>query len=247
MADTGPRFSDIPAAIALLGRVPVPGATPARADGVWAYPLAGAAFGGLAALVAGLALALGLPPALAAFVTLAALVAMTGALHEDGLADVADGFWGGWTRERRLEIMRDSRIGSYGVAALVLSLGARWQVLALILAAEHGWAALIVAGALSRAAMPALMTVLPPARPDGLSRSVGRPRAAMTGLGAAIAACLALLLLPFQTALAAMLLVFLAALATGALAREKIGGQTGDTLGATQQLAEIAVLFVLAA
>ncbi|OWU84573.1 hypothetical protein ATO6_12955 [Oceanicola sp. 22II-s10i] len=245
MTDSRPHPRDIAAALGLLSRLPL-NAPLLVPSGVWAFPLAGAVLGALAATAAALALSLGLPPSLAALVALATAVVLTGALHEDGLADVADGFWGGWTTERRLEIMKDSRIGTYGVVALVLSLAARWQALALILGAGHGWTALIAAGALSRAAMPAVMTALPHARRDGLSRSVGRPGPRPAWIAAAIAAAIALILLDLRSALAACVLTLLAALGTATLAKRKIGGQTGDTLGATQQVAEIAILTALA-
>lgn len=241
----GPR--DIHAALALLSRLPLGTAPAADAGAVWAYPLAGAVLGALAALLASVALAFGLPPSLAALVALAGLVAMTGALHEDGLADVADGFWGGWTRARRLEIMRDSRIGTYGVVALALSLAARWQALALTLAQGHHWAALIATAALSRAAMPAMMAALPHARRDGLSHHVGRPARRRVWAAAGIAAAVALPCLGLGGTLGAVLLAGLATLGVGLVARRRIGGQTGDVLGATQQACEVALLCALAA
>ena len=128
-----PQFRDLPLALSLLSRLPVPvdhsRAGERAATAAWAYPLVGA---GLAGLTGGLAWALsaaGLPPGPAAGLVLVAQVMLTGALHEDGLADSADGLWGGWERERRLEIMRDSRIGAYGVLALGLSLLLRWACL----------------------------------------------------------------------------------------------------------------------
>ncbi len=247
MTDKPPHPSDIPAALALLSRLPLPGVPSAHGGTAWAYPLAGAILGVLAAMVASLALALGLPAPLAALITLACAVVMTGALHEDGLADVADGFWGGWTRDRRLEIMRDSQIGTYGVAALALSLIARWQALTLIMGDGAHWSALIATATLSRAAMPALMAALPHARSDGLSHAVGRPSALRAVIAAGLAVVIALILLDLRAALGACLLTFLAVVFCGALARARIGGQTGDTLGATQQVAEVAILISLAA
>src|SRR5262249_47763659 len=99
---------------------PMTGSDVARA--VWALPVAGALVGLVGAVVYVIAYRLGAPPLAAAALTLAATVVATGGLHEDGLADVADGFGGGNTRERKLEIMDDSRIGTYGTCALVLSL-----------------------------------------------------------------------------------------------------------------------------
>ena len=239
-------LSDLAAALVLLSRLPVPASGPVGAGAVWAYPLAGAVLGALAALLAWAAMTLGLPPVLAAGLVLVALVVMTGAMHEDGLADVADGFWGGWTRERRLEIMKDSRMGAYGTIALVLSLGLRWQALALVLA-QGTSGPLIATAALSRAAMPAVMAALPHARDTGLSHSVGRASPARALAAALIGAAIALACLPPLQALAGLLVAALATLALAALARRKIAGQTGDVLGATQQVAEIAILLVLAA
>ncbi|WP_101068559.1 adenosylcobinamide-GDP ribazoletransferase [Roseovarius salinarum] len=242
---------DVSAALGLLSRLPVPldaAAMHRGAAAAWAYPLAGLMLGGVAGLAAAVALGLGLPAQLAALAALAAGIAATGAMHEDGLADCADGFWGGWDRADRLAIMKDSRIGAYGVIALVLGLAARWAALWIVLEAGSGagLAALMAAGALSRAAMVPLMAVLPHARDGGLSRGVGAatPRAAV--LAAAVAAGAALVLLGWA-AIPAAIWAALLTWGLGALARTRIGGQTGDVLGAAQQLAEIAVLATLAA
>ena len=132
----------------------------------------------IGALALGLADRLGLPPLVCAGLAVGALVIVTGALHEDGLADVADGFGGGATRERKLEIMRDSRIGAYGAAALALSLILRVAALSALL--DHGLGAaaagLILAGAASRAAALAPLALLPAARADGLGAGAGAPR-----------------------------------------------------------------------
>jgi adenosylcobinamide-GDP ribazoletransferase len=127
------------------------------------------------------ALWLGLPPGIAAGLALGAGILMTGALHEDGLADCADGFWGGHTAERRLEIMKDSRIGAYGVLALILVIGLKWLALAALI--EHGalWAAVLVPACSAGAAMAWVMASLPFAREDGLARHVGRPSKSARG------------------------------------------------------------------
>ena len=239
---------DLGVALALLTRLPLPKLREAafrrQAQAGWAFPLVGLAVAALAALVGRGALLLGLPAEVAAGLVLAAMAAMTGAMHEDGLADTVDGFWGGQSRERRLEIMKDSMIGSYGALALVLSAGLRWMALAELL--PLGWGGLVCAACLSRAVLPGLMTALPPARAGGLSRAVGVPGvwaslvAAGIGLGLGLAAV-------GLTALGAAVAAGLAAVALGALAKARIGGQTGDVLGAAQQVAEIAVLLVLLA
>ncbi|MEL6641143.1 MAG: adenosylcobinamide-GDP ribazoletransferase, partial [Pseudomonadota bacterium] len=171
----------------------------------------------------------------------ATAVVITGALHEDGLADSADGLWGGWDKTRRLEIMKDSSIGAYGVLTLILGIGLRWMCLSILLDTPHWVAALIVPASLSRATMVAVMSGLPNARDAGLSRSVGRPSIATCGIAVAIAAFLALTVLGLN-GLWLCVIAAIAALACAAIATRKIGGQTGDILGATQQVTEIALL-----
>ena len=231
-------------AVGLLTRVPVP-VDPASAaarggGGAWAWPLAGLIPGGAAAAI--LALGAGLPPGVAATLALIAGCLLTGALHEDGLADAADGLWGGADAARRLEIMRDSRIGAYGACALILTFLLRWSALA---ALAHAPLAALAAAVASRAAMAVLAGALPPARPGGLSARVGRPgRDAM--LGAAVIGVAALGLAPDGAPVAAIWAVAAVA-GLGALARARLGGQTGDVLGAAQVLAECAILTALAA
>ena len=244
--DTTFRAGDFLTAIALLSRLPVRADFSRGAQAAWAYPLAGAVVATLAALPTALALSLGVPPTLAALVWLAASVILTGAMHEDGLSDCADGFWGGWERTRRLEIMKDSRIGAYGVIALCLSLAARWSAIAIILQSTGWFWALVAVAMLSRAAMPALMASLPHARKTGLSHAQGRPPR-LTALTAALLAMGATVALSGAMAVVLVLLALGAALACRAIAQSKIGGQTGDVLGATQQICEITLLFALAA
>ncbi len=242
--------SDIPAAIGLLTRLPVfvdiEHAQDRSAASSWAYPLAGALVGALAAAAAALATWLGLNAPLAALTALATVIIITGALHEDGLADSADGLWGGWDAAHRLKIMKDSGIGAYGTLALIVSVGARWAALTALIQADQGTLALIATGALSRAPMPMLMHALPNARETGLSASTGRPSLATAGLAATIALLIAALTISTAT-LPAALLTAVTALAAAAIAKAKIQGQTGDILGATQQLSEIAILATLVA
>ncbi len=247
-----PRLTDVAVAFALLSRLPLPRLPDAafahQARAGWAFGLVGAGVALIAGLVGVSAMWLGLPASAAAGLVLATQIAATGAMHEDGLADTADGLWGGWTRERRLEIMKDSAIGSYGVLALILSVGLRWVALAGLIGAGPGAGigALVAAAALSRALLPGLMTALPGARVDGLSRRVGVPGRAVSlaalalGLGVAMVGVGA-------AALPALAFAALSVTGLALLARARIGGQTGDILGAAQQLAEIAVLLVLLA
>lgn len=237
---------DLRLAFGLLTRLPLPG-QPDMARGAasaWAWPLAGLA----PALLAGVAiwLSAGLGAGLSAALALAVMAMVTGAMHEDGLADTADGLWGGWTAERRLEIMKDSHIGTYGVLALVLSALARWSLLAGLIAAGHALPALLAAAVLSRVPMVALMAWMPPAREGGLSRAVGQPSLQAAGIGGGVALVLSIVLVG-PGAIWAALAVVAVALGVATLARAKIGGQTGDILGASQQVAEIAALASLAA
>lgn len=246
-----PRPVDLAIALSLLSRVPVPldhAAAGARtAQAAWAYPLVGAALAALAGGIGWGLSTLGLPPGPVAGLVIAVQILLTGALHEDGLADSADGLWGGWDKARRLEIMRDSRIGAYGVLALGLGVLLRWSCLAALLSLGGPGAmlaALVAAGAVSRAAMVAVMASLPFAREDGLSHSVGRvPRWAAIGAGLIMVGIAGIALGP--AALFAVIAGLLSAEAARRLAFRRIGGQTGDILGATQQLAEIACLLVL--
>lgn len=240
---------DVLLALVLLTRLPLPHLPPhafqRQARAAWAFPLAGLAVALPAALLAWLALTLGLPATVAAGLALAVQVLLSGAMHEDGLADTADGLWGGFDRARRLEIMKDSRIGAYGVIALILGFGLRWSALAALLPLAGAWVLLPLA-MMSRAVMPALMAALPNARSAGLSRKVGRPTALTCASGAVLAVALSLPLIG-TAALGAALAMGAAALGLGALARIKIGGQTGDILGASQILAETAGLLILLA
>ncbi len=212
----------------------------------WAAPVAGAAVGFIGALILALTAWLGLPPLLCASLSTAALVAVTGALHEDGLADVADGFGGGATRERKLEIMRDSRIGAYGAVALALALILRVGALAASLEGPFGRAALslILVAAMSRAGALVPLALLPPARADGAGAAAGRLEgsalAAAWGSTLVIALGAGLVALGLVHALVAAVLSAAAALGVVALARRAIGGQTGDVAGAAQQCAEVA-------
>lgn len=235
---------DMATALALLTRLPIRATFARGARAAWAYPLAGLVVAALAAIPTWLALAVGLPAILAALIWIATSVILTGAMHEDGLADCADGFWGGWDKSRRLEIMKDSQIGSYGVIALGLSLAARWAAVTLILLQPGWWLALIGVAMASRATMPALMAALPHARETGLSHSQGRPNRETAAI-AAIIAIIALVLTTGASAAGLTLMAGLTALTCAAIARSKIGGQTGDVLGATQQLTEISLLFAL--
>ena len=220
------------------------------------FPLVGALVG-----TAGSAVLLGAsawwPPMVAALLALAAMVAITGAFHEDGLADTMDALGGAVARERALAIMKDSRIGSYGAVALFVVLGARVGLMAALCSGPWmaALAAMVLSQALGRSAAVAVMALVPYAGDAGqakakpLATSIGAAEwMAATGwalaLGAIAVTSGALIASRVAGALVAAAAV---ALAMRAWLRHRLGGYTGDTLGATEQFTEVAVLLVLCA
>lgn len=217
------------------------------------WPVVGLAIGLAAGIDLAIARWLGAAPWLAAVVGLLTGVVLTAALHEDGFADTADAFGvANIDCTRRLDILRDSRIGTYGALALIFSLLLRVAALTQIIVVAGtgaGLLALAATHALSRAAMAWPINGSKPARSDGLGAALGSPRAAIAGWTLAIGGGIAFVALLAVAPLAALLSPPLAvALAAGitSVARDKIGGYTGDTLGATQQVVEIAVLVLVA-
>lgn len=176
---------------------------------------------------------------------------VTGAFHEDGLADVADAFAGGATVDRRLEIMKDSRIGAFGGVALAAQFVLRVALLADLVDRFEAHAGLLVLAVapLARVAPLALMLLLDPARPDGLARAVGRPEPRALALAGVAGVAIFLGVVPLVVGAAEALLALglgLAALAALAgLAKRAIGGFTGDVIGAGALVAEIALLIGL--
>ena len=188
----------------------------------------------------------------ATLIALSLLTLITGALHEDGLADAADGLGGGKTREQALLIMKDSRTGSYGVVALILSFGLRAASLAALARVDASLAgvALLASAAFSRGAMVWHWASLPPARTSGVAASAGEPLPRARTVAALTATFFCLLLVaPHASLHAAVLVIAAAACATllfTRIVRRKLNGHTGDTIGATQQITEIVMLATLA-
>jgi adenosylcobinamide-GDP ribazoletransferase len=242
------RTGEIKTAVLFSTRLPLPGVAPvdgtAIAQAIWALPLAGLVVGAVGAAVYALAHRIGLPAWPAAALTVAATLAVTGALHEDGLADTIDGFGGGRTRDRKLDIMRDSRIGVYGVCALALSILIRVSALASL--ADPAWVAwaLIAAHGAGRASIPVLMFFVPPARADGLSYQAGQPPREQAAAGAVLGILILAVCLGFTPALWAAILLAIVIALVARLSVAQIGGQTGDVLGALEQASEIVILLV---
>lgn len=219
-----------------LGRFLPPTVVP-LSQAVWAFPLAGMVVG----LLAGLPLWLPGPALLLAALSVTLSVWLTGALHEDALADFADA-GGGRDRADRLRIMRDSTIGSYGAAALLVTCLVRVAALATL-----GPLALIAAAAAGRVAPVMLMRALPPARDDGLGQGAGRPSRRAVVLAGLIGALALLLGAPGPGgALLAMILIGVVVVEVSRRACRLLGGQTGDVLGASALLGECAALVAMA-
>lgn len=225
-----------------MGRIADP--VPTLAEARWAYPVVGLVVGaiGWAAQHGSLALGLGALPS--ALVALAVMAFVTGALHHDGLADFADGVGGGHDRNHCLEIMRDSRIGSYGVLALLFAVGLESSALAAFVDGAP-LALFLMLGVGSRLAMLMTLDLLPPARDDGLGHLASR-----SGLGAwlpGLAFILAIGVLGGPSLWIVLPGVACATLLVARLAHRRLGGQTGDVLGATQLSSEVAGWFAAAA
>ncbi len=243
-------LTDLKVSLAFSTRLPfadacaIDGSDPARAS--WALPVAGLAVGAIGAIVYGATYGIGLPSGPAAALALAATIATTGCLHEDGLADTADGFGGGKDREQKLGIMRDSRLGTYGACALLGSLLLRWTALASIADPGPVALALMAAHAGARAPLPSFMRLVPPARSDGLSATAGSPSRENAIMAWIIGAAALVAGLGLAKAVAGLIFLALASAAIAWLSARQIGGQTGDVLGAVEQVSEAIILLIAA-
>lgn len=212
------------------------------------FPLAGWIVGGLAGAV-WWASARVLPVDVAAGLSIAASLLLTGALHEDGWADVCDGFGGGHAKDRVLAIMKDSHIGAYGVIGLVVLVGLKWRLTAALPDAQ-AVGLIVAAHALSRAASGSIMALLDYARAEGepsKARALtGRPTAGRLLVMLALGAAPALFVLP-MSAWWILAVIGLLPFALSRWYRRRIGGYTGDCLGAAQQLTEVAFLALVVA
>ena len=234
-------------ALGFFTRLPVPAWvpwSPERLNHAARYfPLVGAVVGAIGA-ASYLACALVLPPALAVLLSMAVTLRATGAFHEDGWSDACDGLGGGWDKAQALTIMKDSRIGSYGAAGLTLMLLAKATALVELAAGggAHVAVALLVAHPLSRLASTSLIHTLEYVREDADAKSKPLARR-LTGAELAVAATFGLapllLLTPLEAA-AALLATIAVTLWAARLFVRRLGGYTGDCLGAAQQGTELA-------
>jgi adenosylcobinamide-GDP ribazoletransferase len=239
--------TDLKAGLAFCTRLPVTAPAGARlSTAAWTLPIVGALVGTIGALVYWLADGLDLPVFVAATLAVGATALLTGCLHEDGLADTADGLAGG-TPERALEIMRDSRSGAYGIVALILSFLLRVGAVASLAGPGLVATALIAAHAGARGVLPLLMRAVPPARQDGLSADAGAPQPGRACMAALIGLLIVMLCLGVGAGLLAAILVVVGMWLLARLSLRKIGGQTGDVLGAAEQTGEILILLTAVA
>jgi adenosylcobinamide-GDP ribazoletransferase len=232
--------------MAFLTVIPV-----ATADGESGERLGRAYFpavGALLGLLAGVVFVLGAAvttPLVAAVAATAVLAVLTGALHLDGLADAADGLFGGGDLSRRLDVMRDSRVGSFGLVAVVLVLVGDVAALAAI-TPVRALIALVIAGAVSRWALLVMIAAVPYVRQAGLGVAAGgahRRFDLVLGSAITVIPCL----LDWRRALASLLVVLVIVVVVGGIARWRIGGATGDVYGATTELSQLGALVVFAA
>jgi adenosylcobinamide-GDP ribazoletransferase len=249
---------DVLRALAFLSRIPVPQSVFDGDDGnlgrvAGTFPIAGLLIALPASLALLVLLAVHADPLMAALIALAVQTLTSGALHEDGLSDTADGLGGGRDRERALAIMKDSRIGTYGAIALILSFGLRAAALAAIareVAPLPATLTMLAAAVVSRAALVWHWSVLPAAKPDGVAASAGQPgnleRRAALVTGTLIAAVLLLPAAGLKALIGSLLVAGLCALSFSVHVRRRLSGHTGDTIGATQQICEIATFCSLA-
>jgi adenosylcobinamide-GDP ribazoletransferase len=239
-------FRSMRAAMAFLTVIPV--ATPEGASGERLgrayFPAVGAVLGLAAGACYVLAAAV-TSPLIAAVAAIAALAVLTGALHLDGLADAADGLFGGGDVARRLAMMRDSRVGSFGLVAVVLVLLGDVAALA-AMSPARAIVALVIAGAVSRWTLLLVIAALPYIRESGLGVAAGgRHRLFDVLLGSAITVIVCVL--DWRRAVVAVVVALLIAAVVAAIARRRIGGATGDVYGATAELSQLGALVVFAA
>ncbi|MEM0906194.1 MAG: adenosylcobinamide-GDP ribazoletransferase [Pseudomonadota bacterium] len=238
--------------LTFFSRLPVPSAfSQGRlVDDVWTVPLAGAIIALPSAAILVIADALGASHLIAAVLAVALAIIITGALHEDGLADCADGFWGGRDVERRLTIMRDSRIGTYGVLALIIAVLLKVAIIEMAVQAGAWRAAgIVIASAAATRAVALFPWVgLPPARADGLAASIGRPTLSVFRRAILLALLTTILVVGWWAPIGAALACgacAVAAKACASLAERKIGGHTGDVIGATVVVADLSYALII--
>lgn len=248
----GIRLAELQLAFMLLTRLPAGTLTsqlPELAHARWAFPIVGCIVGGIIAASYIILSLLLLPSFAAAILAITAGLFSTGAIHEDGLADCADGFGGGQNREKKLAIMRDSAIGSYGTLSLIIIMGLRILLLSMLPAKLEIVTPIIICAVISRYAMVGYLCLLPAARQDGLGNQASGNQTSGDNISALLLA--GLIALPaFVIGAFGLIYVIIAivsvALIWGVIAKYQLGGQTGDVCGAGQIICETAGWLIIA-
>lgn len=241
---------DLQISLSFLTRIPVPGGpaigNPSLSQATRFFPLIGFLVGIIGALALWVANWLGLPELAAIIFGLLAIVLVTGGLHEDGLADSCDGLAGGTNVEQRLEIMKDSRIGSFGVLGLMFTIALKLAGLSTF---DLGGAALtlFLAAVVSRGALPLFMRYIPNAKQDGLSADAGAPGFDRAAISVLITIVIAWFCIGFFKMILVFIMLTIASILSAIYVKRRIGGQTGDILGAMQQMTEVIVILTLTA
>lgn len=249
--------NDIADTFRFFSRIPMPkhwgdvSRAPSFQRSAWALIVLGFVLGMISGCIGVVGSTIGFPAEIAALLMIITSLVLTGCLHEDGLADTADGLFGGASKDRRIEIMRDSRIGVYGMLALVLALAIKWTILAdrvEIYSIPELLTLMVALETLSRAALMCLWSFSVNASQTGLSASVNKPGRPMAILMCVLSAGF-LIVTPlswlsialFYAVLIGLLFVY------KATCSRLIGGQTGDTMGAFTILVQLTLLLVVSA
>ncbi len=243
---TGKRLAELRAAFMLLSCLPVgkfKTHVPKLEYALWAFPIVGFFVGGIIAGSYFIISQIIFSTFAAAIFALIAGLLFTGAIHEDGLADCADGFGGGQNREKKLAIMEDSAVGSFGMLALIMVMGLRILMLSSLPAAPETVISIIICAVVSRFAMVGYLCLLPAARQKGLGNQASTDKLSSLFLAAVIA--LPAFYISFFNLMYATIAILVVAFAWGIVAKKQIGGQTGDVCGAGQLLSETAGWVIL--
>ena len=239
-------YQDIMAAAMILTRIPVQWnfeSAPETKRSYWAFPVIGVGVAAIPGILGALLISAGLPPLASALLSLGGIALLTGGLHQDGLADVADGL-GGRDPAHRLRIMRDSSIGTFGTIALIIFIMTTAVCLA-DLAGENPWGmlhALVASAALSRAMMALQRASRNTPDGTGLAHLTGKPDLSIAGFSLILGLVLAAVFVGISAALVALVIAVITTLALGWFLDKWLGGVNGDGLGATQQISETVIL-----
>lgn len=231
--------------IGFFTRLPIPMEAMPLSEAAAFFPLAGFVIGALSGLVLYLAFSIYLPPMLCVLLAIGTSILLTGALHEDGLADTADALGARGSLEQRIAILKDSRIGTFGTLALIFSIAFKLAALSDMGNIWRMIASLMAAHILARAVLPGIMRKFPLLSSEGMAARAGMPSSRASRLALGIALLLATLLVGPEQALIGFASAILAAFFMGRVLIHRFGGYNGDILGAVEQIAEIAILINL--